>query len=285
MTLGRRLGAESEAKLFRALHRRAVDAPHPPICWDSLDVSSLDETLRESLRATWAARAVSEYRSLGVFAEMMGRLPEAGLALDVHTGLSRLIADEARHTEHCLRLAEALGGADDATVEGPSLRLVDTKLSPRLWLARWTLSMFCVGESASVGLLHAMRDAVEDPCIGAVIAGLLRDEAMHDRFGWALAETLVPALSDDEREWLGADLAYVFSHYDRMHAGATGDVDALPTPPEIPGPGAAFGVVDAACFARAWYTRVGEVILPGLAALGVPAYEAWSLRRELAAPA
>jgi hypothetical protein len=37
-----------------------------------------------------------------------------------------------------------------------------------------------------------------------------------------------------------------------------------------------------AAAARAFYARIDEVILPSLAALGVPAYEAWTLRGEAA---
>ncbi len=273
----------TDVRLFAALHRRHVEAERPPPPWDALRVDDLDDRARALLRAAWASRTVAEYRSMVVFGELLARLPEAGLPLEVSCAATRLIRDEARHTEYCARLAEALGGADEARVDPADLRLDDGTLSAELFVARWTVGMFCVGEAASVGLLQALVREARDPCVSAVLATLLRDEALHDRFGWALAEAVVPRLSAEAREWLGADLAMVLSHYDRTN-GHGMRPDGADLPPDDPRdeayPGATHGVVAPARFARAWYDRLDRVILPGLDALGLPAYEAWALRHE-----
>ena len=125
----------------------------PP--WDALRVDGLGDAVRERLRAAWSARVAAEYRSMVVFSELLARMPEAGLPLEVSCAATRLIADEARHTEYCARLADALGGRSDATVGDDELRLADPSLSARLFVARWTASMFCVGESASVEIGRA----------------------------------------------------------------------------------------------------------------------------------
>ena len=281
--MARPVALGTEEKLFRALHRRAVDGGRAAVPWGALRTDGLDDATRERLRAAWSARAAAEYRSMVVFSELLARMPEAGLPLEVSCAASRLIADEARHTEHCARLAEALGGRDDATVDDEDLRLADPSLSARLFVARWTASMFCVGEAASVGLLQALAREATDPCVAAVVGALVRDESLHDRFGWALARTVFPALSDDEREWLGVDLAFAFAHYEGVH-GRSRRPDGAALPEEPPDAdsyaGASHGVIDPARYARAWYGRLDAVILPGLAALGVPAYEAWALRHE-----
>jgi len=277
----------TDVRLFAALHRRHVDTDRAPPPWDALRVDGLDETTRSSLGAAWAARTVAEYRSMVVFGELLARMPEAAMPLEVSCAAARLISDEARHTEYCARLAEALGArADEATVDPLDLRLDDGSLSAPLFVARWTMGMFCVGEAASVGLLQALAREARDPCVSAVLATLLRDEALHDRFGWALAESIVPRLSDDEREWLGADLALILAHYDRTNGrGMRPDGGSLPddAPDDDHYAGATHGIVAPTRFARAWYDRLDRVILPGLDALGIAAYEAWALRHEAAA--
>lgn len=279
----RRLPLGSHEGLFRALHKRFLSDGHAPVPWHRFDPSPLSDVSRESHRRAWAARAESEYRSMVVFGEILARLPEAGIALEVSTALTRLIHDEARHTELCAAMAERLGGVGDVTLDPAHLRLVGDDLPARLFVARWTVSMFCVGESASVGLLGALADGAREPCTRAVTEILLRDERLHDRFGWALARTVLPSLSDDERAWLAADLSHTFAHYELVDAAGIlrGDDGALPAAPEAP-PEASegFGIIALDLFARAFYQRLDDVILPSLAALGVPAREAWARRRE-----
>jgi hypothetical protein len=282
----RRVPLGTDEKLFRAMHRRMLDEPRPVPPWGALDAARVPDALRERVRAGWAARVEAEYRSMVVFGELIARFPEVGLPLEVSCAASRLLQDEARHTELCARVAEAFGGHDEATLDPAHLRLVDDGMPAHLFVARWTASMFCVGEASSVGLLGVLRDGATDPCVASVLDTLLRDEVLHDRFGWALARAVFPRLTDDEREWLGADLSFAFAHYDRMNAGCLrpdgGAIPAEPESPEDPD-AAALGIASRWRFAPAFYRRIDEVILPGFAALGVPAYEAWALRHEAAA--
>lgn len=278
----------TDERLFRALHRGFVDGPRRPPPWHRLDPSSVPEPLRERVRRAWAVRAESEYRSMVVFGELIARLPEAGVSLEVSCAASRLLQDEARHTELCATVAERFGGYRDVVLDPTQLRLDDGSLPAHLFVARWTASMLCVGETASVGLLAVLRDGARDACVAEVVDTLLRDEVLHDRFGWALARVVFPRLTDDEREWLGAELAFALGHYERMHAGAApaDDADiAREAPPPSPDDVAALavGVASRAQFGPAFYRRVDAVILPSFAALGVPAYEAWALRREAVA--
>jgi hypothetical protein len=284
--LRQRVPLGTDEKLFRAMHRRMLDGPRPVPPWNVLDPSPLADPVRERVRRGWSARVEAEYRSMVVFGELIARFPEIGLPLEVSSAASRLLQDEARHTELCARVAESFGGHADATLDRAHLRLVDDKLPAHLFVARWTASMFCIGEAASVGLLGVLRDGATDPCVASVLDTLLRDEVLHDRFGWALARLVFPLLTDDEREWLGADLAFAFAHYDRMDAdclrpdgGALPDAPAEPDEPDA----LRLGVASRWQFAPAFYRRIDEVILPSLAALGVPAYEAWALRHEAAA--
>jgi|LNFM01.1.fsa_nt_gb hypothetical protein len=270
----------SEA-LFRSMHRQYADNAHPLPEWDRFDPSALSDAVREDLRRAWSARVVAEYRSMVVFSELIARLPEAGLPLEVSSAASRLLQDEARHTELCAELAERLGGRQDSTVLRNELRFSDEGLSAELFVGRWTLSMMCVGECASVGLLKALADAAEDPCVARVLDTLYRDEVLHDRFGWALARELIPQLTDSQREWLSADLAFSFAHYDRIHGrGMRKDGDELPADKPRSDGAERLGLVSPESYARAWYERLDAVILPGLRSLGLAANEAWALRGE-----
>ena len=53
-----------------------------------------------------------------------------------------------------------------------------------------------------------------------VTATLLRDERVHDLFGWDLAARVIPRLSDDEREWLNHDLVHGLRHYAAVNRGS-----------------------------------------------------------------
>ncbi|WP_437542228.1 hypothetical protein WME97_29120 [Sorangium sp. So ce367] len=271
-------------RLFATLHRRFLDRHYPAPPWDRLDPAALPPADVEIARQAWAARAVAEYRSMIVFGELIARFAELRLPLEVTTAASRLLQDEARHTELCARAADALGGNHGATLAPSDLQLPRNGLPAHLFVARWTASMFCVGESASVGILDVLQQHTTDPCLQVVVGTLLRDEILHDRFGWALARLVFPRLTDDERDWLAADLAFSLAHYDRIHAGASrADGEPLPEAPPPAGPN--LGIPSRPAAARAFYDRIDRVILPSLAALGVPAYEAWALRLEVPAQA
>src|SRR5262249_22887167 len=157
-------------------HRRMLDTGYPTPPWNELDASVVDAGAVETARAAWASRTVSEYRSMVVFGELIARFAEIVLPLEVTTAASRLLSDDAQHTELCARVADALGGHDGASLDSKDLRLVSDALPARLFVARWTASMFCVGESASVGILRALAEHTTEPCIRVVVKTLLRDE-------------------------------------------------------------------------------------------------------------
>jgi len=258
-------------RLFGTLHRRLLDRGYETPPWDKLNVDHLSAESIEEARHSWAARTVGEYRSMIVFGELIARFPEMGLPLEVTTAASRLLSDEARHTELCLRVADALGGHGGITLDKRELRLVDDRLPAHLFVARWTTSMFCVGESASVSVLRVFLAHAKNPCIESVLRILLRDEILHDRFGWALARLVLPRLTDDEQEWLAADLAKTFAYYERSHGVLSDFTD------DDPGE---LGMGTDRERSEAFLKRVHSLILPSLARLGVPAYEAWELRAE-----
>jgi hypothetical protein len=262
-------------RLFGTLHRQFMERGYQNPPWEKLRPDDFTPEQVESARYAWASRAASEYRSLIVFGELIARFGELNLPLEVTSSASRLLTDEARHTELCARIADALGGQDGIELELADVRLERRDLPAHLFVARWTASMFCIGESASVGILQVLVQHTKNPCIEAVLRILLRDEILHDRFGWALARLLLPRLTDDEQEWLAADLARSFAHYDRAHGGSVNHEESDFPLPEL------LGLAPAKARHAAFQDRIHKVILPSLAQLGVPAYEAWELRTEV----
>lgn len=262
-------------RLFATLHRQFMERDREPPPWDRLRLDGTSAGAVAIACDAWASRAAAEYQSMVVFGELIARFPEVGLPLEVSSAASRLLTDEARHTELCARLAEALGGRAAVELNARDLYLKRDNLPAHLFVARWVSSMFCVGESASVGILQVLLKHTKDPCIEAVLRILLRDEILHDRFGWGLARLVLPRLTDDEQEWLAADLAQTFAYYERSHGGSGEEASELPYH---------LGLAPAAARSAAFRRRIDEVILPALAELGVPAYEAWLLRTEVASP-
>lgn len=279
MSAERPVPLRSAERLFTRLHRSLLDAHTPAIPWQALDPSVLDDEAREHTRRAWAARALAEYRSLGVFTEVLARMPEAGAPLPAITALTRLVQDEARHTELCARMAEALGGTHDCTLPREALRASGHRLRAELFIARQAVSMFCVGEAASVALLDELLAGVTDRCARAVLRVIRRDERLHERYGLALARWAIALLDEDELAWLAADTALALAHYDRVNAGAR-RIDAEPFAEPAAPAGPDLGLRSAGRFAWAFYRKLDADILPGLERLGLPARLAWRDRFE-----
>jgi len=280
----RSIPLHTDIALFQRLFRRVASRGHRAPPWDRLDPSRVSADDLSFARETWAGRMNAEYRAVAAFSELCARAAELGLPLEVTTALSCLVQDEARHVELAAEMSARLGGPATVSLPPDDLAFRARPSSPDLFFARWAITNFCIGESCSVGQLEASAASDMDPCVAAVIGTLLHDEILHDRFGWALAALVLPRLDDDDRLWLGVDLATAFAFYEHHHAGRLiGDGAAsLPPPgPTVPN----LGVLPEITQARAFYERIEQEILPRLDALGLPAYEAWALRGEAPSPA
>ena len=276
------MDARTESALAR-LHRSLVDRPEDMISWAELDVASLDEASRRAAGSIWAARATAELQSMRVMLALASRAPDAGLPLEVTTGLARLAHDEARHATLCARLADALGGHGARALEGGERLAMDEGLPARLFVARWTFSLLCVGESSSLAMLGALRRCATDRCARAVLHAILRDEVVHERVGWAIAARIAGTLSEAERGWLATELVTAFSHYATVNAG--GLEPSRDEPRRAPaGPEVNVGMLPIEEAARAFHGRIERVIVPRLQGLGLDAARAWAMRGQPASP-
>ncbi len=211
-----------------------------------------------------------------VMLALASRALDAGLPLDATTSLARLAQDEARHATLCARMADALGGQGARALAGVSCAATDDGLPAGLFFAKWTLSLLCVGESASLAMLGALRRRATDPCARAVVAAILRDEVVHERVGWDLAARIVRTLTPSERGWLTGELSASFAHYASIHAGGG---DPIPTEARSSTNAHAIniGMLPIERSARAFHGRVARVIVPRLEAIGLDARRAWAV--------
>lgn len=192
------------------------------------DLSMYTDAAREAARFAWATRIVDEYRSVAVFAELLGLLTDLEASFPSLCAVHRLIGDELRHTEITVRVVEWLGGR-----AGFAIDLADVGLPPRegdetpiVRAAHIIGREIVVTEEESVYALAAYRNATTEPAIRAVLGEILLDEVRHAAAGRALFAEVVERLGDDERVRLDgvmrADRVELREEYRRSARGGEG---------------------------------------------------------------
>jgi hypothetical protein len=261
--------------VFSRIADRA-EAVLTPVLWEAIDVAGISPERLERARQAWAQRIEGERRARELNQRFRGVCAAAGMPGDVLRAIERIERDETRHVELCTRISDAIGRPAEIH-ELPGQRMPDPDAAVTdAELARLTVTVFCLGEVCASSQVQALIAGQTDRGTREALMFILRDEVHHEKFGWALASELVPALDSDDREWLGAALAHSLAFYEDIHAGGGAPLEGDPAP--LTGHGG--GVIDDATFARAFYTTVETEILPKLNALGIPATEAWALRDE-----
>ena len=74
------------------------------IHWDAFDRSAYAAEDLDRAAALWLTRARQEMFSLAIFTELAGHLHLLGAPLDWSGAFARMIADEVRHTDLCMRM-------------------------------------------------------------------------------------------------------------------------------------------------------------------------------------
>jgi hypothetical protein len=214
-------------------------------------------------RATWLGRMVNEHASSAVFDALAVQMRAAGFGDDDFEACGRFAAEERRHGVLCGAVVEALGGRAVAeTVPQPPLP--DHGDVPRLEaVLRNLLSISCLSETIAVALIAAERLEMPEGELRTLLTEILSDEVGHARFGWRILGRCVPGLEPAARTRLGAYLEVALRHVERH------ELDHLPLASCPPPEGAALGLCSGRDARTLFYETVREVILPGLAGLGV----------------
>lgn len=131
-------------------------------------------------------------------------LVRAGAPLETLGAYTAIADDEVRHAMLSRELAERFGGYVDevpAGLEYAPRALADVNDVP---VHVWGLANGCFSETVSLELIRARHAATKHPVIRAVLAETLKDEAVHVRVAWELAEQLWPKLPAAEKRELRA---------------------------------------------------------------------------------
>jgi len=265
--------SSGEALALTAEHEAIVRPRKGEIHWDEFDASAYAAADLDGAAALWATRAVQEMHSLALFTELTSQLHLLGAPLDWSGAFARMIADEVRHTDLCLRMCDALGRPAAPEIDPARLRILPPS-SPRGHVRHTIVAAFCIGETISGHMFRRALRAADVPLARDVIAAIVVDETFHGELGWELGALLMRsdgAAFDAERRLLAGDLEHLFRHYANLCCVTAGPAWARAHPEVDDGPN--FGTLSDAGYARAFFDAMDADVVPGLVAIGLPEAE------------
>jgi len=246
--------------------------------WEDFDRNAYSPLVLDEAARLWEERAVQEMHSLALFTELCSHLHRLGAPLDWSGAFARMIADEVRHTDLCLRMCEALGRPAAPKIEPGHLNLLAPS-SPRAHVRRLIVAAFCIGETVSGHMFRRVLKAATVPLARDVVTAIVIDETFHGELGWELGALLMRsdgAAFEKERDALAADLPHLFRHYAKLCGARRGPGWARASVAVAEGPN--FGTMTEAGYAAAFFDAMESDVVPGLRSIGLPeaarAYEA-----------
>lgn len=262
-----------DALALTAEHEAIARPRKGEIHWDAFDASLYSPAALDAAALLWSQRAVQEMHSLALFTELTSQLHLLGAPLDWSGAFARMIADEVRHTDLCIRMCDALGRPAAPEIDPARLRLL-AHASPRGHVRHTIVAAFCVGETISGHMFRRALRAADVPLARDVVSAIVIDETFHGELGWELSALLMRndgASFDAERTMLANDLEHLFRHYARLCCVTGGPVWARGQPEVDGGPN--FGTLSGAGYARAFFDAMEADVVPGLVAIGLPEAE------------
>lgn len=271
MTFVLRRTSEVEGLSLTQQHA-AVAAPRKGnVDWSSFDASAYEADALDRAARLWSARATQEFQSLALFTELAGKLQFLGAPLDWSGAFARMIADEVRHTDLCMRMCEALGRPMRPDIDESKLLLApgDTL---RVHVRDVVIAAFCIGETVSGRMFKRALHAATVPLARDVVQAIVVDETFHGELGWELGALLMRDVTKEEHAALAARLPRLFALYARLCLATRGRAWAMREPEEEPAPN--FGALTEAGYARAFFDGMEQDVVPGLVAIGLREAEA-----------
>ncbi len=244
-----------------------------PIPWDAFDRSRYPPAALALAVHAQRALALGEYGAVHLFARLASALALNAAPLDVVRAAAAIPADEARHAELALRMAELCAG-------GPVEIHLDRATLPRdAWnpmnaeaVDTCMVEVSAIGETLAAAFIGACRAAAKDPVAQALFGELLADEVHHARVGWYYLAWRAPQWTRPERQRVADRAAGMVMQVERQFwhgrdapAGSRRAAHAL-------------GVIDSKTQRDVVRTIMEGEIVPALDALGLGASHAWRAR-------
>lgn len=230
-----------------------------PLPENDAEIERLSAAHRTVLAELWLARAASERRVADAFTVVASDLASLAAPAELTVLARRAVDDEHRHAELARLVASRYAGRE---LEPPArLPLVVPEhpgASPRL---AWTLHVIghaAMNETFASAYLEASLALARAPLARAAIQALLSDEIDHARIGWAH----VASLRDAERREVAPFIPSLLASNLAMWR-------AIPRPSLDGDELSRHGMLSGDGVERALTTAVRELILPGLARLGL----------------
>jgi hypothetical protein len=172
--------------------------------WGTLDLATMSAESVISARRAWTGAAYQEHRTGIAVCAALRACMEARAPLDLIALATRFPLDEMVHVELCARMAMECGGGTEIVYDPSAMSAeTDPALSPLLRAVEICVRYFCVGEALSIPLLRGTWKAARHPLPRAVLGRIVRDEAAHGTFGFAVLDWASPRLTRDDLALLG----------------------------------------------------------------------------------
>ncbi len=184
----------SQAKAFRW-------NPATDIAWDRFDASAYPADTRDAARLTWSRRAWGTYPGLAESTALLIRLClESGARqMDAKLFLSFRPAEEAKHLEACVTLADRLGGyvpdpGDDATRRAMNHPFAQMALDREIPAEAIIAALGCLDDQLDLNLHRNHLQHATDETARTVLRLIAGDKQRHVVFAWTWLGGRVDAL-------------------------------------------------------------------------------------------
>jgi hypothetical protein len=225
--------------------------------------------------AAWPMRAAEELRSALIFRALSRAARDAGMPEPWPTRLSSAVRDELRHARLCATVGAQLHVDPPRYDPRPVLARLASLPDPRTRAAALLLVEVAIGETISMCLFRAARRAAVEPLTRAALGSILRDEARHQRLGWAGFACLWDMLPEPSRAAARQEAARGLAACERQITPALQWLQKrLPFDPAH----AALGVLDPEVRVETFYWAVERLVLPRLTRLGIDGARSWRNR-------
>ena len=265
------LARQHEHELATARIRR-----RPRIPWSAFRRGRYPEAALALAADAQRSLAIGEYGSIDLFAWIASAMSLGGVPFDLVAASTRILADECRHAELCLRMASLCAGRD-LTIEVDTRGFSAGKRRRALTIDELDLlflEVAALGETLAAALLNACRRRASDPVARALFTSILGDEVHHARIGWYYFAWRAPQWGRAERQRVADRAGEIivgveprFWNGRDADAGARAAADAL-------------GVLDSPTQREVVGRVMQDEIVPALDALGLGASHAWRVRKR-----